>query len=109
MKMLTERRSIWLIDSVDLIGIQKLNKLPSIDPLLQVGKICVAMGMAKIRLRSCKIMIGGVEMIGCMVSCKGFDIVPFVTGIYPDRDLSNEELDLESTYRIGTKDDTTYN
>ena len=105
MNLIEDKQSIWLIDSVDRIGIQKINQLPSIDPLLQVGKICVAMGMDKIRFRSARITIRGIEMIGCMVSCNGYDIVPFVSGIYPDRDLSKGEFDLESVYSSFGDDD----
>jgi hypothetical protein len=109
MQILANSNTIYLIDSIDLVAIQKINSLPSIEPLQQVGKICVAMGMGKISLCSTSVTIRGVERIGCMFRCKGYDVVPFVTGIYPDKELSSEEFDLDAIYsNIGKKDDTTY-
>lgn len=110
MKRLVENNpSIWLVDAVDLIGIQKINSLPACDPMRQIGRICVAMGMGRVRLMSVCVMIRGIETIGCMVSCNGFDIVPFVTGIYASKSFSSDELDLESVYSsIGNHNDKIY-
>ena len=102
--------SIWLIDVIDYVGIQKINRLPDCESLRQVGRMCIAMGMDKIQMKPACVTIGGIQVNGCVITCKGFDIVPFVTGIYPDKELSSTELDLESVYsKIGNNDDETYN
>jgi len=110
MKILREvSQSIWLIDAVDKVGIQKINIIPNIDPLQQVGKICTALGMQKIRLEATSIAIGSIDIIGCMVSCAGYDIVPFVSGVFPDEKLSKSEFDLSERYGISKKESDDYN
>jgi len=114
MKNLFDRKvSIWLIDAIDLVAIQKLNVLPHIDPMRQVGRMCVAMGMGKIRLIPSTIHIGGMDMMGCMILSNGFDIVPFIAGVYPDKSLSEKDFDLSSIYdELEAKeedDEKTYN
>lgn len=104
------RESIWLIDVIDYVAIQKINRIPDCKSLIQVGRMCIAMGMDKIKMKQACVTIGGIQVDGCVMTCKGFDIVPFVTGIYPDKELSSTELDIGSVYsKIGNNDDETYN
>ena len=101
--------SLWLIDAADRVGVQKINRLPDTEPLHQIGKLAVAMGMGKIQLKPATAYIGKIDLTGCMVSCKGFDIVPFVSGIYPDDTLQDAEFDLGSPYEVEPKKDDEYN
>lgn len=71
---------LWLISHTDELPVQKLNALP-IDPMKQVAKLCISFGMTRIKLEKTIIEIGGQPIIGFCVSCKGFDIVPFVGNI----------------------------
>ena len=103
---LRQQCTIWLVDAIDLIGVQKLNLLPSYDPLRQISKLCLAMGMNKIRLKYVAVKIRGRDVSGCLVFCRGFDVVPFVSGVYSET-LITEEFELIPTIKM-SDDDTTY-
>ena len=111
MNMLDKRESLWLIDRVGMIGIQKIDKIPDIPPLIQLGKICVAMGMTKIKFRNMVVCIRGIDIEGCCVTSEGYDIVPFLSGLQPTDDLVDTEIELvASKYKnVGYGDDDSYN
>mgnify|MGYP003145876075 FL=1 len=88
---------IWLVSHTDMLPIQKLNTLP-IDPMKQMAKICVSFGMTRIRLQRCFMNIGGQEILGFLVACRGFDIVPFVGNVIITNDDRETEMDLEAIW-----------
>ena len=77
----------------------QLIKPLQINSFHQFAKICVSMGMDVIKLQVVEVFINGTYRMGCIVACDGFEVVPFLDGLYPDESLQDVEFDLNAIRR----------